>query len=94
MGERCGAKSQKVILELGGSDPALILEGAPLDHAVEQVVMGRTFNSGARMREHQARHRWSGRTVGFYARDVEREICGDQSRRSDGRVYGARAARQ
>jgi succinate-semialdehyde dehydrogenase/glutarate-semialdehyde dehydrogenase len=35
-----------VILELGGSDPALILEGASLDLAVEQCVMGRTFNSG------------------------------------------------
>ncbi|MFD7996153.1 aldehyde dehydrogenase family protein [Streptomyces mexicanus] len=30
----------------GGSDPALILEGALLDHAVEQVVVGRTYNSG------------------------------------------------
>ena len=46
VGERAGRNLKKVILELGGSDPALILEGAPLDHAVEQVVMGRTFNSG------------------------------------------------
>ncbi|BCQ28647.1 NAD-dependent succinate-semialdehyde dehydrogenase [Caballeronia sp. EK] len=46
VGERAGRSLKKVILELGGSDPALILEGAPLDHAVEQVVMGRTFNSG------------------------------------------------
>jgi succinate-semialdehyde dehydrogenase/glutarate-semialdehyde dehydrogenase len=44
--ERAGRNLKKVILELGGSDPALILEGAPLDHAVEQCVMGRTFNSG------------------------------------------------
>jgi succinate-semialdehyde dehydrogenase / glutarate-semialdehyde dehydrogenase len=46
VGERAGRNLKKVILELGGSDPALILEGAPLDHAVEQCVRGRTFNSG------------------------------------------------
>jgi succinate-semialdehyde dehydrogenase/glutarate-semialdehyde dehydrogenase len=46
VGERAGRNLKKVILELGGSDPAIILEGAPLDHAVEQCVMGRTFNSG------------------------------------------------
>ncbi|MCA1218244.1 NAD-dependent succinate-semialdehyde dehydrogenase [Streptomyces sp. 8L] len=46
VGERAGRNLKKVVLELGGSDPALILEGAPLDHAVEQVVMGRTYNSG------------------------------------------------
>ncbi|KSW27106.1 MULTISPECIES: aldehyde dehydrogenase family protein [unclassified Pseudomonas] len=46
VGERAGRNLKKVILELGSSDPALILPGAPLDHAVEQVVMGRTFNSG------------------------------------------------
>ncbi|MFC0397901.1 NAD-dependent succinate-semialdehyde dehydrogenase [Paraburkholderia rhizosphaerae] len=44
--ERAGRNLKKVILELGGSDPALILEGASLELAVEQVVMGRTFNSG------------------------------------------------
>lgn len=44
--ERAGRNLKKVILELGGSDPAIILQGAPLDHAVEQCVMGRTFNSG------------------------------------------------
>lgn len=46
VGERAGRNLKKAILELGSSDPALILPGAPLDHAVEQVVMGRTFNSG------------------------------------------------
>lgn len=46
VGERAGRNLKKVILELGGSDPAIIMPGAPLDHAVEQVVMGRTFNSG------------------------------------------------
>ncbi|HBL6926159.1 TPA: NAD-dependent succinate-semialdehyde dehydrogenase [Citrobacter koseri] len=46
VGERAGRNLKKVILELGGSDPAIIMPGAPLDHAVEQVVMGRTYNSG------------------------------------------------
>jgi succinate-semialdehyde dehydrogenase/glutarate-semialdehyde dehydrogenase len=46
VGERAGRNLKKVILELGSSDPALILEGAPMEHAVEQVVMGRTYNSG------------------------------------------------
>jgi succinate-semialdehyde dehydrogenase / glutarate-semialdehyde dehydrogenase len=46
VGERAGRNLKKVILELGSSDPALILPGAPLDYAAEQVAMGRTFNSG------------------------------------------------
>ncbi|MHB9841688.1 NAD-dependent succinate-semialdehyde dehydrogenase [Paraburkholderia terrae] len=46
VGERAGRNLKKVILELGGSDPALILEGASLELAIEQCVMGRTFNSG------------------------------------------------
>ncbi|WP_329021884.1 aldehyde dehydrogenase family protein [Streptomyces sp. NBC_01423] len=46
VGERAGRNLKKAVLELGGSDPALILPGAPLDHAAEQIVMGRTYNSG------------------------------------------------
>ncbi|WP_336335692.1 aldehyde dehydrogenase family protein [Pseudomonas putida] len=46
VGERAGRNLKKAILELGSSDPALILPGAPLEHAAEQVVMGRTFNAG------------------------------------------------
>lgn len=46
VGERAGRNLKKVILELGGSDPALILEGASLGLAAEQIVMGRTYNSG------------------------------------------------
>lgn len=46
VGERAGRNLKKAILELGGSDPAIILEGASLELAVEQCVMGRTFNSG------------------------------------------------
>lgn len=46
VGERAGRNLKKAILELGSSDPALILEGASLPHAIDQVVMGRTYNSG------------------------------------------------
>jgi succinate-semialdehyde dehydrogenase/glutarate-semialdehyde dehydrogenase len=46
VGERAGRNLKKAILELGGSDPAIILESASLEHAIEQCVMGRTFNSG------------------------------------------------
>ncbi|MFZ4928431.1 aldehyde dehydrogenase family protein [Chryseobacterium sp. Mn2064] len=46
VGERAGRNLKKVILELGGSDPALVLKGASLDYAAEQIVMGRTYNSG------------------------------------------------
>jgi succinate-semialdehyde dehydrogenase/glutarate-semialdehyde dehydrogenase len=46
VGERAGRSLKKVVLELGGSDPALILPGASMEHAINQVVMGRTYNSG------------------------------------------------
>ncbi|MEW2545360.1 NAD-dependent succinate-semialdehyde dehydrogenase [Streptomyces sp. NPDC047002] len=46
VGERAGRNLKKAVLELGGSDPALILPGARMDQAVEQVVRGRTYNSG------------------------------------------------
>lgn len=46
VGERAGRNLKKVILELGGSDPALILEGASLEFAAGQILMGRTYNSG------------------------------------------------
>ncbi|MGW4882072.1 NAD-dependent succinate-semialdehyde dehydrogenase [Streptomyces sp. NPDC004262] len=46
VGERAGRNLKKAVLELGGSDPALILQGAPLDHAAEEIVRGRTYNSG------------------------------------------------
>ncbi|MFI5606666.1 aldehyde dehydrogenase family protein [Amycolatopsis sp. NPDC051903] len=45
VGARAGQNLKKVVLELGGSDPALILPGADLEYAAEQIVLGRTFNS-------------------------------------------------
>lgn len=44
--ERAGRHLKKVVLELGGSDPALILEDAPLDLVLEQCVPGRMMSTG------------------------------------------------
>jgi len=41
-----GAALKKVVLELGGSDPYLILDGADLDLAVESCALSRLVNSG------------------------------------------------
>jgi succinate-semialdehyde dehydrogenase/glutarate-semialdehyde dehydrogenase len=46
VGARAGRNMKKVILELGGSDPAIIMPGAPLEHALDQCAMGRLYNSG------------------------------------------------
>ena len=44
--ERAGKNLKKVVLELGGSDPAVILEDAPLDVVIEQCVPGRMMSAG------------------------------------------------
>jgi succinate-semialdehyde dehydrogenase/glutarate-semialdehyde dehydrogenase len=44
--EQAGRSLKKVVAELGGSDPLIILEDADLDHAVESAVFGRMFNAG------------------------------------------------
>lgn len=46
VGERAGRNLKKVVLELGGSDPAIILEDAPLDVVLDQCVAGRMINNG------------------------------------------------
>ncbi|HYG63797.1 MAG TPA: NAD-dependent succinate-semialdehyde dehydrogenase [Thermoanaerobaculia bacterium] len=43
---KAGACLKKTVLELGGSDPYLILEDADLEQAVETCVASRTINSG------------------------------------------------
>ena len=43
---RAGAMLKKTVLELGGSDPYLILEDAELEAAVETCVFSRLLNSG------------------------------------------------
>jgi succinate-semialdehyde dehydrogenase / glutarate-semialdehyde dehydrogenase len=44
--EAAGKNLKKVLLELGGSDPYLVLEDANLDEAIEICVKGRINNSG------------------------------------------------
>ena len=44
--ERAGRNLKKTVLELGGSDPLIVLEDAPLEWAVGCAVVGRMFNTG------------------------------------------------
>jgi len=46
LAEACGRNLKKCVLELGGSDPYLVLEDADLEHAVTSCVTARLFNSG------------------------------------------------
>ena len=44
--ELAGKHLKKIVLELGGSDPFILLEDADIDYATDLAVMGRFFNSG------------------------------------------------
>ncbi|HYO70117.1 MAG TPA: NAD-dependent succinate-semialdehyde dehydrogenase [Archangium sp.] len=46
VGQRAGQQLKKVVLELGGSDPFVVLPGADLDTAVETAVKARLINNG------------------------------------------------
>ncbi len=44
--ERAGRNLKKVVLELGGSDPLIVLEDAPLEQAIGAAFVGRMMNTG------------------------------------------------
>ena len=44
--EQAGKHLKKCVLELGGSDPFLVLDTADIDHAVKHAVIGRMENTG------------------------------------------------
>ena len=46
VGAAAGEALKPVVLELGGNDPALLLEDANLDEAIDQCVRARTYNNG------------------------------------------------
>ena len=44
--ETAGSQLKKTVLELGGSDPFVVLEDAPMDETVETAVQARLINNG------------------------------------------------
>jgi succinate-semialdehyde dehydrogenase / glutarate-semialdehyde dehydrogenase len=44
--ERAGRALKKVVAEMGGSDPLIVLEDAPLESTLDSAVFGRMFNTG------------------------------------------------
>ena len=44
--QRAGRNLKKAVLELGGSDPLIVLDDAPLDWAISSALIGRMFNCG------------------------------------------------
>lgn len=46
LAEAAGKNLKKSVLELGGSDPFIVLDDADIDHAVEQAFDGRMKNTG------------------------------------------------
>lgn len=44
--ERAGRNLKKAVLELGGSDPLIVLDDAPLEWTIGSALVGRMFNNG------------------------------------------------
>lgn len=44
--ERAGRALKKVVAEMGGSDPLIVLEDAPLESTLDSALFGRMFNTG------------------------------------------------
>jgi len=44
--ERAGRALKKSVMELGGSDPFIVLEDAPLEVTLDSALLGRLFNAG------------------------------------------------
>ncbi|AEG02051.1 NAD-dependent succinate-semialdehyde dehydrogenase [Methylomonas methanica] len=44
--ERAGRALKKVVAEMGGSDPLIVLEDAPLEPTLDSALFGRMFNAG------------------------------------------------
>ncbi len=44
--QRAGQNLKKAVLELGGNDPLIVLDDAPIDWAVDSALIGRMFNCG------------------------------------------------
>lgn len=44
--ERAGRNLKKSVLEMGGSDPLIVLEDAPLEATLNSALFGRMFNTG------------------------------------------------
>lgn len=44
--ERAGRALKKVVAEMGGSDPLVVLEDAPLEPTLDSALFGRMFNTG------------------------------------------------
>jgi succinate-semialdehyde dehydrogenase/glutarate-semialdehyde dehydrogenase len=44
--ERAGRALKKVVAEMGGSDPLMVLEDAPLEPTLDSALFGRMFNTG------------------------------------------------